>query len=1076
VSAPPGIIAGLMMLAAACASMESTPIQAYIWELGHNCEHVNSAWQLDRVDSQGRYWIKGANATSAQDFQACMREQARLHPYPEWLEAGQKAVGQASPPEPPDEPQADRAAEPPLVDSPSAGPVEAATEPPADTLLEIDAGMHTAYIRRIASDAAGRYVVTGSRDKTVRLWDMESRRLVRVLRPPVGAGYEGRIDAVSISPDGATIAGGGFTAYERDGTTSIYLFDRATGRLTRRLAGVRSVTLHLAWSPDGAYLATAGHGVRVFRVRDGTLVGVDTAYQGDSHGVDFHGTGRLVSTSFDGAIRLYRVSESGLTLVDKQPAPGSKKPYTARFSPDGGAIAVGYLDSPRVDVLSGDRLHHLYSADTTGVSADRNLRTVSWSADGRQLYAGGSHRLRETRMIRVWADAGRGAFKDLPAAQDTIFDIAPLRTGGIVYGAGDPLLGVFDAGGRKVFAQGAVTADFIGNWAGFKVSPDGAVVLFGFERFGKSPASFDLKDGRLARGPAPDARLAAPLASGPGLDIEGVRGTRPPTLNGRPLALGGDASRAVAVAPDGESFVLGSEWYLRRFDRGGKVLWRVPVPSNALSVNIPADGKLVVAQIGDGTIRWYRLADGVELLALFPHRDRNRWVLWSPSGYYDASPGGEDLIGWHVNRGKDNAADFYPASRFRAVFYRPDVVARVLESGDEATALRLADAAAGRVTRPVEVMRALPPVVEIITPADGAAVGAAMVRVQFSVRSAPDAPVTGVRARVNGQAVTLPGAGLGGGEATPGAPRTVSIPISSEDSEIALFAENRHGVSVPALLHVKWRAATSGAPTGAAGGDFAVQPKLYVLAIGVSRYRDPAWRLQYAAKDARDFAQAMLAQRAGLYREVLVKVLTDAQATRDEVVDGLDWLQREVTAKDVAMVFLAGHGVNDAVGNYYYLPVNAETDSLKRTGVPFSDIRNTLTALAGKVLFFVDTCHAGNVMGTRRAGPPDITAVVNELASAENGVVVFASSTGRQYSLESSEWNNGAFTKALVDGVGGKADLQKTGRITHKMLAFYVSERVKELTRGAQTPVNPSPQGVPDFPIALTPAPGERAQ
>ena len=90
--------------------------------------------------------------------------------------------------------------------------------------------------------------------------------------------------------------------------------------------------------------------------------------------------------------------------------------------------------------------------------------------------------------------------------------------------------------------------------------------------------------------------------------------------------------------------------------------------------------------------------------------------------------------------------------------------------------------------------------------------------------------------------------------------------------------------------------------------------------------------------------------------------------------------------------------------------------------------------------------------------------------------MVFASSTGRQYSLESSEWNNGAFTKALVEGVGGKADLQKTGRITHKMLDFYVSERVKELTKGVQTPVNPSPQGVPDFPIALTPAPGERAQ
>ena len=105
-------------------------------------------------------------------------------------------------------------------------------------------------------------------------------------------------------------------------------------------------------------------------------------------------------------------------------------------------------------------------------------------------------------------------------------------------------------------------------------------------------------------------------------------------------------------------------------------------------------------------------------------------------------------------------------------------------------------------------------------------------------------------------------------------------------------------------------------------------------------------------------------------------------------------------------------------------------------------------------------------MGQQR-GSADLTAIVNELTSAENGVVVFASSTGRQYSLESTNWNNGAFTKALVEGVTGRADPRQTGRITHKMLDYYVTERVKELTNGRQTPVNISPQGVPDFPIAV---------
>ncbi len=91
----------------------------------------------------------------------------------------------------------------------------------------------------------------------------------------------------------------------------------------------------------------------------------------------------------------------------------------------------------------------------------------------------------------------------------------------------------------------------------------------------------------------------------------------------------------------------------------------------------------------------------------------------------------------------------------------------------------------------------------------------------------------------------------------------------------------------------------------------------------------------------------------------------------------------------------------------------------------------------------------------------------NDLASAEYGTVVLASSTGKQVSLENSEWGNGAFTKALVEGLNGQADLKKRGRITHKMLDFYVSDRVDELTQGRQTSVNPSPQGVPDYPIAI---------
>jgi uncharacterized caspase-like protein len=163
------------------------------------------------------------------------------------------------------------------------------------------------------------------------------------------------------------------------------------------------------------------------------------------------------------------------------------------------------------------------------------------------------------------------------------------------------------------------------------------------------------------------------------------------------------------------------------------------------------------------------------------------------------------------------------------------------------------------------------------------------------------------------------------------------------------------------------------------------------------------------------------------------------------------------------------HGFNDSNGDYYYLPVEADVEKLKRTGVPFSDIRSTVSHIAGKVLFFMDTCHSGNLMASRAAGAErDIVGVINDLASAEDGAIVFASSTGSQVSYEDPSWGNGAFTKALLEGLSGAAVYgSPQGLVTVKKLDLYLSDCVKELTGGKQTPTTTTPPNVPDFPIAI---------
>lgn len=179
---------------------------------------------------------------------------------------------------------------------PTSGRAQTASQP----ILRLETGMHTAIIRRIGVDRAGRFLVTAADDKTARVWDIATGKLLRVLRVPIGAGNEGKLYAVALSPDGSTVAVGGQLPDESGKSTSIYLFDRADGRMTRRIGNLPNVVFHLAFAPDGKRLAATlfgGNGVRVFDISDGRQTGADSDYGSHSYGADFAADGKRLVTS-----------------------------------------------------------------------------------------------------------------------------------------------------------------------------------------------------------------------------------------------------------------------------------------------------------------------------------------------------------------------------------------------------------------------------------------------------------------------------------------------------------------------------------------------------------------------------------------------------------------------------------------------------------------------------------------------------------------------------------------------------------------------------------------------------------
>jgi WD40 repeat protein len=952
-------------------------------------------------------------------------------------------------------------------------PVLAQTTEP---ILRVEVGAHNAGIWKITADPSNRFLVTGSEDKTVRVWDFSGKgELLRTLRPPVGEGEEGQIYAVAVSPDAKTVACGGRTGTPAQNDACIYLFDRDTGSLTRRLGGLPGFIQHLLYTPGGRFLvAVMGRGgLQVYRLPDYALVAVDRDYGGHARSVESDPTGSHLATAcFDGFIRLYDLSglkaqdvssPRPLAPVSKIRLPGSQRPWGISFSPDGTRLAVGQFLSPRVDVLEvkGNVLEHAYSPDMTGVSGftGTDLRSVAWSSDGRFLYAAGFYVVKGVYQIRKWSDGGRGEYRDLPVGvQLPILQLVTIGAKGIFYCSRDGSFGVLKNGGGVTVLSPKAIPTYVGNYSGFLLSPDGYGIQFAYERGGTSPAIFSVNDRRLTEessslwaGLKAAFTFQAPITEG--LAVSDWRNSTFPKLNGRPLPVEKELIESLAILSDRSSFLLGSSVFsLWRFDSAGNLIWRVKTAGGVWTVN--TNDKVAVGALSDGTIRWYRVSDGRELLAFFPHPDRKRWILWTPSGYYDASAGAEDFIGWHVNNGREQAADFFPASRFRSTYHRPDVIDRVLQTLDEAEAIRLANEESGRKPAAVSVREKLPPVATILSPADGTEVSSPSVTIGYSVRS--QEPATALKVLVDGRPVTEAGEGKpvkDSGE--------ISIKIPQRDCEVSLIAQNRFGAGEPATIRLRWKGAVAQA-------QFEIKPKLYVLAVGISAYQDAELRLDLAAKDALDFGAVWNEQQGRLYSGVEVRTLTDAQATKGDILDGLEWLQRQVTGKDVAVLFFAGHGINDSTGMFYFLPVDADLEKLKRTGISQLDITSTVSAIAGKVMVFMDACHSGNLMGKlKRRGVAVVSAVVNELASAENGAVVFSSATGRQYALENKEWGNGAFTKAVVEGVKGNADYTSSGRITLNMLDLYISERVKELTQGRQTPTTVKPPNVPDFPVAM---------
>jgi hypothetical protein len=366
------------------------------------------------------------------------------------------------------------------------------------------------------------------------------------------------------------------------------------------------------------------------------------------------------------------------------------------------------------------------------------------------------------------------------------------------------------------------------------------------------------------------------------------------------------------------------------------------------------------------------------------------------------------------------------------------VVEKVLGALDEGGAVRRGDLETGRGAQKRNLVALLPPVVSIRSPADGTAIASPKVALEYDIRRVSAEPIRSLQVHADGRPVAT----IEGGGNPIAEHGSIEVFVPRRDTTIEIMVESVSGIwSEAPAVRLRW-----------SGPEDQIRPTLFILAIGIADYRAPELKLQLAAKDADDFTNLLRRQKGRAYRNVELRMLKDGDATGNEIKRALRWLASTPTNRDIAMLFMAGHGLDDPAGRYMFVPQEIAPREAMRNGLPYEEIRLALASVAGRVFFFLDTCHSGAAWGESSRSAADTSRIVNDLRSPEHGIVTFASSTGRQRSYESSDWGNGAFTKALVEGLSGMADYFHNGYVTTAQLAAYVSDRVPKLTSGRQTP------------------------
>ncbi len=269
-----------------------------------------------------------------------------------------------------------------------------------------------AYSVAISPD--GQTLASGTRDNTIKLWQLSTGRELRTLKGHSGWWSVG-VFSVAISPDGQTLASG-----STDKT--IKLWQVSTGREISTLTGHTRAISSVAFSPDGQTLASGSTDktIKLWQVSTGREISTLTGHTRAISSVAFSPDGQtLASGSTDKTIKLWQVS----TGQEISTLTGHTAPVNAiAFSPDGQSIASGSsTQSSGIpdgviklwQVSTGQEISTLTANDSFCVIA------VAFNSDGQTIASGNAD-----KTIKLWQPSTGRELRTLRGHTDAVISVA----------------------------------------------------------------------------------------------------------------------------------------------------------------------------------------------------------------------------------------------------------------------------------------------------------------------------------------------------------------------------------------------------------------------------------------------------------------------------------------------------------------------------------------------------------------------------------------------------------------------------------------------------------------------------